>query len=188
MKYKVLKEMLGYDGELLCPGEEWVLKDSECEGARLRTLKAFVKHGFIKEVSGYEPWKPKIGDKYFVVFGNGEIGCDFWHDESELPMKRLSIGNVSKTEEEAEKKARRLKAIKVLQDDTKGFEPDLTSAHQPKWYVWWNILCQKLVVNACRSSVEHAFYFATEADALESIENHPEEWLIYLKVKDGSED
>lgn len=56
---------------------------------------------------------PQRGDKYWYMFGTGEIYDDRWC-EGESDRARQSIGNVFKTEEEAEFELERLKVTAEL--------------------------------------------------------------------------
>lgn len=59
-------------------------------------------------------WKPTIGEKYWFILGaSSNVSFNLW-DYTKTHEKRLSIGNVFKTEEEARFEIERLKVINEL--------------------------------------------------------------------------
>lgn len=134
-------------------------------------------------------WEPKEGDWYYYVnYYDPGTSVDYvrWADD-EYDRAALSIGNVYKTENEAEKAAEWLKARKVLFDDAKGFKPNWKDAQEPKWSVvwYWVGIHKGLVIDYDNSETYGPGpFFATVEDAEASIKAHEKEWKIYLGVEE----
>lgn len=56
-----------------------------------------------------------VGDLYYYILTNGEIGSNYWKDRL-LDSKRLSIGNAFKTEKEAEFMVEKLKVLHEMRE------------------------------------------------------------------------
>lgn len=101
-------------------------------------------------------------------------------------------GDICLTKEGSEKELAWRKARQILKQDAKGFKPDWTKAHEDRYNVVFslcigdrdknNLGCLQ-VVN-CVYQVNREFYFATQADAEESMRKHSQEWKIYLGVEE----
>ena len=138
-----------------------------------------------------EPWEPKEEDVYYYV-GTG-VDHTTWADD-EYDQRALSIGNIFRTEEEAEKAVEWLKARKVLFDDAKGFKPDWRNTEQFKWSVYYvpgededededKEGLYSTNINTAVNDIPGP-YFATREDAEKSIKAHKKEWKIYLGVEE----
>lgn len=57
----------------------------------------------------------KSGEAYSYIYGDGSIDKDVWASV-EIDLKRLAIGNVFKTEDEANEMVERLKLLKFAKD------------------------------------------------------------------------
>lgn len=68
-----------------------------------------------------EPWKPKDGEEYWFIYHSGAVLSISWHGEP-VDEKRYAIGNVFKTEEEAEFRAEQLKVEAELRRFARPFE------------------------------------------------------------------
>lgn len=128
------------------------------------------------------PWKPEFDDKYWFIGSMGVGNETAWTNDA-VDNCRFQLGNCFQTNEQAKKAIEWLKAFKVLRDDTKGFNPDWGNSKQDKLYVGYNT--SKLYVQSVNACHEHLIYFATYADARESIEKHSHEWKIFLGVEEG---
>lgn len=129
-------------------------------------------------------WKPVMGDEYWLVYADGDIGhgvCTggYWDDT------RYKMGSVHRTEKEAEKaRDRRLAEVRLRR--TSNFEPDWSNNDQNKWTVYYNHNDKELLVEATAFlQYPSAIYFDTYDSIKKSIKNHKKEWLIYLGVEDN---
>lgn len=134
-----------------------------------------------------EPWEPKAGDEYYHYDPGVGVGVTTWTNDG-FDQAVNKIGNVFRTEDEAEKTVKWLKARKVLFDDTKGFKPNWPDDQEYKWSVVWDWCGRRLFADFyfCETSSPGP-YFATKEDAKASIEAHEKEWKIYLLGGDSND-
>lgn len=184
MNYKVLKEFISPSGEY-CEEETIVGFHDDCPQSFLVGLLA---KGFIEKIKD-EPWKPKSGDTYYYTDSCGDVYSEGHFASGNMnDCARLTMGNCFQTKEQAEKAVAWLKAFKVLRDDTKGFKPNWRDKEQPKWQVYFDIYCGdggrlgELQAEDERFYHDSIIYFATEAEAEESIKKHEKEWLTFLGI------
>ena len=127
-------------------------------------------------------WKPVIGEEYWLVYADGDIGygvCtgSYWD------TARYKMGSVYRTEKEAEKaRDRRLAEVRLRQ--TSNFKPDFKN-RDGGWIVTYDHSEERLEVEECSlyDSGEPVRY-ETEEDAQKSIDEHEKEWLAYFGVKE----
>lgn len=138
-------------------------------------------------------WEPKVGDKYWHInaYNNG-VGTTTWCGD-DIDRAVNENGNVFRTEEDAEKAVRWLKARKVLFDDAKGFKPNWKDEKERKWSVYWDWGWTEEDgyrfegLDADYDVLEvygPGPYFATKEDAEASIKAHEKWWKIYLGVEE----
>lgn len=70
---------------------------------------------WFEEVKESTRWKPRIGQKYYLLDSNGSVYDSVWSNDY-IDRNRSEIGNCFKTKEEAEKAVEKLKAWKRLKD------------------------------------------------------------------------
>lgn len=140
-------------------------------------------HKEIKEEP--ESWEPKVGDEYcYIQASANSVGVTSWADD-DFDRGVNKVGNVFRTEDEAEKAAEWLKARKVLFDDAKGFKPNWKDDQEYKWSVSWDCDGIRLFISLYFSETSSPGpYFATKEDAEVSIKVHEKEWKIYLGVEE----
>lgn len=131
----------------------------------------------------YKRWRAGELESYYSLIGSGTIYEEL---EAHCPADdcRYSIGNYFKTEEEAKKAIEWLKAFTTLRDDTKGFKLNWKDGSQLRWGVEYNYDTNRLSVYLTFGVQAGIIFFATEADALESIKKHEREWLIFFGVEE----
>jgi len=121
---------------------------------------------------------PKQGDEYWHIEGCGIIYRGEFGFYPISDTRRTSVGNIFRTEREAQKHLTYLKALQVLKGDTKGYEwknGDLfysIYAHEDK-------LQSEGGVGTYGETVK----FKTKEDAEQSIKLHEKEWRIVLGVE-----
>lgn len=186
-QYKLLKDLPGIrKGTILSEGKSLF-------GARTLITKNDVGPIFIgndlseelfeeiKEPTDSIHWKPKIGDKCFIL-ENANIrptnyagmlrDYNAWH-----------TGRVFRTEEECEK-ARDRELAKVRLQRTSTFKSDFENG-KGGWVVYYDYGCETLAV--CRFDYYDAgepVRYATEEEAKRSISENREDWLAYLGIKE----
>lgn len=69
-------------------------------------------------------WRPKFNEQYWIIDTEGDVICDVWQD-SILELDRLDIGNVFRTETEAEYEVDRRMILNKLKKYSCEFRTDL---------------------------------------------------------------
>ena len=96
-------------------------KNIESQQQSLETLKRELEE--LKTEKENEPWKPKDGDKYWLISHNGYVvQARSMGDEAEDDI--YAIGNVFRTKEEAEFRAEQLKVEAELRRFARPFKSD----------------------------------------------------------------
>lgn len=97
-----------------------------------------------------------------------------------LSERRMVIGNIFKTQEEAEKRIDYLKAKTILKQDTKGFKPNWQDEDEYKYSAYWNINRSEPDYDTTISERGARIFFRNQKQIEESFKKHPEEWKTYL--------
>lgn len=135
----------------------------------------------IKEPVDSIHWKPKIGDRCFVL-ENANI-----RPTNYTGMLRdynaWCTGRVFRTEEECEK-ARERELAEVRLRRTSNFKPDFENG-KGGWIVFYDHECETLAIFkiGCYDSGEPVHY-ATREEAEKSIRENREEWLKYFGIEE----
>lgn len=151
-------------------------------------------------IENFDEWFEEI--KSFVVPDEFEMGFwtimhgddgfytwflpsdEFEEDYEEKLKQHMELDWAFKTEKEAEDFLEWSKARAVIKQDTKGFKPNWYNHHQSKWSVEYDYDDSSLEVWHETFNKTAEFYFETYEDAENSINNHREEWMTYLGVKE----
>lgn len=126
-------------------------------------------------------WKPKIGEKYWVL-GNTSVYSQVWGDD-EFDRDRYESGRVYKTKEECEK-ARERELAEVRLRRTSTFKPDFENG-KGGWFVFYSYMYKEL--HSMRDSYTDSgepVRYATEEETKRSIMENREDWLIYFGIKE----
>lgn len=136
----------------------------------------------IKEPVDSIHWKPKIGDRCFIL-ENANI-----RPANYTGMLRdynaWCAGRVFRTEEECEK-ARDRELAKVRLQRTSTFKPDFEN-DRGGWVVYYDYGCETLAV--CRFDYYDAgepVRYATREEAEKSIKENEEDWLKYFGIEEN---
>lgn len=70
---------------------------------------------WFEEINESTRWKPRIGQKYYLLDSNGSVYDSVWSNDY-IDRNRSEIGNCFESREEAEKAVEKLKAWKRLKD------------------------------------------------------------------------
>ena len=130
----------------------------------------------------------KYGDRYFFLTASGIIQGAFWHDDIS-DHNRLSIGNISLTEEAAEFARERLKVITELKRYAKEFSDEEWAQNNcvQKCYIYYNLSTGKLFANYnCEVSYGNQLLFESGEKAQKAIDAIGEERIkkYYFGVKE----
>ena len=127
-------------------------------------------------------WKPVVGDEYWLIYPDGDIGhgvcTEGYYDDSYYKM-----GGVYRTEKEAEKaKDRRLAEVRLRRTST--FKPDFENDNGG-WVVYYNPQEERLEVQEVyRFDYGEIVRYETKKDALKSIKENRGDWLIYFGIEE----
>lgn len=132
-------------------------------------------------LDNFEEWFEELPDlnEYFYITDDGKV--DFVVEENHnLSQRRMAIGNIFKTQEEAEKRIEYLKAKTVIKEDRKGFKPNWQDEDEYKYSAYWSNRRNKPEYDADYMEKEPTIMFKSQNDIEESFKKHPEEWETYL--------
>lgn len=186
-QYKLLKDLPGIKkGTILSEGKSIF-------GARTLTTKNDVGHIFIsnnlseelfeeiKEPVDSIHWKPKIGDRCFVLENTNIRPTAYTGMLRDYNAWRT--GRVFRTKGECEKALDR-ELVEVRLRKTSDFEPDFKNG-KGGWIVYFDyenrmLDCAK-VFSCDRGELVH---YATKEDAKKSIKENERDWKIYFGIKE----
>lgn len=187
MKYKLLKDLPGLKkGTILSEGKSLF-------GARTLITKNDVGPIFIgndlteelfeeiKEPVDSIHWKPKIGDRCFVLENTNIRPTAYTGMLRDYNAWRT--GRVFRTKGECEKVLdRELAEVRLQRTST--FKPDFENGNGG-WIVFYDHECETLAIFkiGCYDSGEPVHY-ATREEAEKSIKENREDWLIYFGVEE----
>jgi hypothetical protein len=186
-RYKLLKDLPGLKkGTILSEGKSLF-------GARTLITKNDVGPIFIgndlteelfeeiKEPVDSIHWKPKIGDRCFVL-ENTNIRPTAYTGMLR-DYNAWCTGRVFRTEEECEK-ARDRELAEVRLRKTSDFEPDFNNG-ELGWIVGYSCRAKRLIVERfVYSHYGGTIHYKTAEDARKSIKENREDWLTYFGIKE----
>lgn len=155
-------------------------KEIELTPEQVKILGEEVK----KEKKGL--WKPEMEEKYFVVNDRGDVNKS-WMSGDIFDQKRYSIGNVYKTEAEAQAHVEKLKAIQRVKEyiaENCEVVEDVMDTTKEKFYVTYNPLDKSFGSWYQLAVDSHTLpYLKTEADADKVIANCKADLKIIWGIK-----
>lgn len=121
-------------------------------------------------------WKPEDDEKYYYINSNVAVDWDYYcsnYDDDEL---RIRIGNVFKTEEEAEKMIKKLQIINTLKELS---NIDFNDSNSDKYVIYYSTNYNNIMINKHSIVKELPFniYFKTKEDCQKAIDTIGEENL-----------
>lgn len=134
------------------------------------------------EEYGIGPWAPKKGQTFWYIDEEGDIYDAPWTDW-QPNRKMLAIGNVFKTQEEAEAHGDWLKAVAEIKGSS-NFVPDWNNFDQEKWSVAYDHVDNDLETRNFYSAIA---LYRTKEEARRAIEDHKQAYLTYFGVKEGND-
>lgn len=130
-------------------------------------------------------WKPEDGERYYYINSRVVVDLDYYcsnYDDDEL---RIRIGNVFKTEEEAEKMIKKLQIINTLKELS---NIDFNDSNSDKYVIYYSTNYNNIMINKHSIVKELPFniYFKTKEDCQKAIDTIGEENLkkYYFDVDD----
>lgn len=139
----------------------------------------------IKEPIDSIHWKPKIGDRCFILENANIRPANYTGMLRDYNAYRT--GRVFRTEEECEK-ARDRELAEVRLRRTSNFKPDFENG-KGGWIVFYDHECKTLAIFkiGCYDSGEPVHY-ATREEAEKSIEENEQDWKIYFGIDPSDTD
>ncbi len=103
------------------------------------------KTNVVEQKTRPRQYVPENGEEYFYILPRGEVSRERW-DRYSIDRYRLEIGDVYRTEEEAQKVVDRKKLIHELwQEEGVLLEPDWGDENQLKYYLYYSYYLAKWV-------------------------------------------
>lgn len=131
-------------------------------------------------------WKPEIGDEYFYVKTNGEIGSAGWDDI--VDKDRYAHGDCFRTKEEAKFTVEKLKVIAELKRFAQKHNEekiDWNDIDQEKYYFYYNCTYKRFDINLVYGTKGNAIYFSSKEIAEQAVKEIGEERIkkYYFEVE-----
>lgn len=149
------------------------LKKLEIVEKEAKELKSYIEN--LDKKKGY--WKPENGERYWYIDSEEGLGTDTWTNDIIDVCRRLEMGNVFRTEEEALKQVELTKAIvrvrQYIAENCEEFEPDWSNCNQYKYEIYYDGISEKLDINSVRDykSVSLLPFLGTKEDAQKVLDN-----------------
>lgn len=114
---------------------------------------------------------PKRGDKYHFIEANGRIDWFQW-DESSFGLRAQDLGNIYKTDEEAQFVREKLKVEAELRKFSRPFK----EGENRNWFILWNTYEQDVEIDWAASLVRQGtIYFESKEKVQQAISTVGEE-------------
>lgn len=131
-----------------------------------------------------EMWKPKQYEKYYYINSCVRVDWDYYYSNYDDDELRVSIGNVFKTKEEAEKMIKKLQIINTLKELS---NIDFNDNDRDKYVIYYSTNYNSILINkhTCFKELPFSIYFATKEDCQKAIDIIGEENLkkYYFEVE-----
>lgn len=151
--------------------------------ARLEELYKQIEELKNMEIEEDGFWKPRLGEKYWFITDGGSIEEDEWEDRTiyAIHYNAFKIGNVFRTEEEAEFQVEKLKVITELKRFSKKFEEN-----KDNFCIKYEMINQYIEIYNNYYYATAELCFASEKDAKDAIEFVGEDRVVkyYLGVEE----
>ena len=116
-----------------------------------------------------EPWKPKDGEWYWFISHSGGKKTTLWYGD-EVCEIRYELGNVFRTQEEAEFRVEQLKVEAELRKFARPFDED-----ERNWAIIFDVDEKEITTDNERSYQSCNIHFASEEIAQKAIDTVGEE-------------
>jgi hypothetical protein len=125
-------------------------------------------------------WKPEIGDEYFYVKTNGEIGSAGWDDI--VDKDRYALGDCFRTKEEAKFAREKLKVIAELKRFAQKYnteEIDWNNKNQPKYRMYYSYNTKHIRIESCFGVKYNDIYFSSREIVEQAVKEIGEERILF---------
>ena len=180
MKIKFLKPFRLYNPV----GDDMMMGEGAIENMKEDYAEWLIDNGFAKEVIESGWWKPKNGETYYFIDGDGTILYDKYKDTF-YNKCRVSVGNCFKTYFAADKCRDYWEAIATVRQDEGVMTPkEVESADSCGGTVWCITYTfdSGFFVHTCHLAMVcpqiGAIYFNSRGYAQASLDKHQDEWKI----------
>jgi len=131
-------------------------------------------------------WKPEIGDEYFYVKTNGEIGSAGWDDI--VDKDRYALGDCFRTKEEAKFTVEKLKVIAELKRFAQKHNEekiDWNNKEQTKYCIYYSYNTKHIGIEGRFSAKQNDIYFSSKEIAEQAVKEIGEERIkkYYFEVE-----
>ena len=127
-------------------------------------------------------WKPKEGDKYWLINAAGWI-CNSQWDDDDTDRERYLVGNCYPTEEECKFAREKLKVIAELKEYA---EPKSRAwnGENVRYHIYYNYDVEKVYISWAQMAKQNEIYFESEEKARQAIDAIGEQRIakFYLGV------
>src|SRR5699024_6751271 len=114
---------------------------------------------------------PQSGERYWYNNGSGMVNSCFWKSE-QLDLNRYRIGNMFKTEKEAEFAVEKLKVEAELRKYSRPFK----EGENENWFILWGSYRKEVQIDWSRKLARQGtIYFESRKKANEAVESVGEE-------------
>ena len=187
-KYRLLKDLpVGQAGNVVFKHDDTIcFKEGGVICSTGLSADMLCENSWFEEIKGPADsihWKPEPGDTYWFVDYWGVVNDTRW-DNTIADDYNFNSGNVYHTEEECRKaRNRRLAEIRLRRTST--FKPDFENDNGG-WVLYYNPQEERLEVQEVyRFDYGEIVRYETKKDALKSIKENREDWLIYFGIEEG---
>ena len=130
------------------------------------------------------PSFPEMDDDYYFLYSNADIG-ETQYTGTTSDENRELIGNCFKTKEEAKFEAERLEVLYEMKKfaEPEDYEWDGINYHD---FLYYDVLCDTLLIGSSRCSKYTGIYFKTRDDAKDCIKAVGADRIIkyYFRIKE----
>ena len=128
-------------------------------------------------------WMPKQDEKIWYLDENGDTNFTYFDEDNPYHCRRIEFGNAYRSEKECEQ-AREHRLAKVRLQRTSTFEPDFED-DKGGWVMCYYYGSKELdCIRTYSCDSGEPVRYETREDALKSIKENREDWLIYFGIKE----
>lgn len=145
----------------------------------------------IGDSGGY--WRPAAYEHYYSMDDEGFVGRASFCPGIDYDNNRLALGNCFKTKEDAQVMVGWLRARqRLIESGARFINSRDVGADRECFIVYFDVSGEKLTIEDIllneHSAYQKRLYFNDRQLAQKSIEEHKDDWLTYLGVKENNDD
>lgn len=128
-------------------------------------------------------WKPKEGDKYWLINDFGNVCATYWTGDF-IDNNRCELGNYYRTEADAEH-AKKVQIARTKIKRSSNFVPDWDNKCQEKFFVYLNHFAKYLDVGNTVSynTIGQIVFYQTRKEAERAIKELSQEYFLHFGVE-----